>query len=84
LDSITLDVLELLFSVPSAKDRVKILQQISAKIDLLKVLLRLSKDTLAMQNNKYLELESCLQEIGRMLGGWIKSTKQKTGQDKLF
>ncbi len=86
LDNITLDILELLFSVPSSTDKVKTLQQISIKVDLLKVLLRLAKDSQTIQNNKYLELESILQEIGRMLGGWIKSTKQnlEQGQDRLL
>ena len=84
LDNITLDILELLFSVPSAKNKVETLQQISTKVDLVKVLLRLAKDSQAMQNNKYLKLESILIEIGRMLGGWIKSSKQNLGQDKLL
>jgi len=86
LDNITLDILELLFSVPASKDKVDILQQISTKIDLIKVLLRLAKDSQAIQNNKYLGLESILQEIGRMLGRWIRSTKQNSGQgqDKLL
>jgi len=86
LDNITLDILELLFSVPTSPDKVKVLQTISTKVDLIKVLLRLSKDSQAMKNNKYLELESTLAEIGRMLGGWIRSTKQNggQGQDKLL
>ncbi len=86
LDNVTLDILELLFSVPSNQDKIEILQKISTKVDLIKVLLRLAKDSQALQNNKYLGLESILQEIGRMLGGWIRSTKQSSGQgqDKLL
>lgn len=84
LDNTTLDTLELLFSVPTSKDKNATLQQISTKVDLIKVLLRLAKDSQALENNKYLKLESTLQEIGRMLGGWIKSTKQSLGQDKLL
>ena len=84
LDNVTLDILELLLSVPNTKDKVETLQQISAKVDLIKVLLRFAKDSRAIQNNRYLELESYLQEIGRMLGGWIRSTKQNLGQDKLL
>lgn len=76
LDNLTLDVFELLFSVPTSGDKVKILTQISVKVDLIKVLLRLSKDTQAIKNNKYLELQAILQEIGKMLGGWIRHAKQ--------
>ncbi|MBI2327070.1 diversity-generating retroelement protein Avd [Candidatus Curtissbacteria bacterium] len=76
LDSLTLDIFELLFSVPNSKNKLEVLLQISIKLDLIKILLRLSKDTQAIKNNKYLELQAVLQEIGKMLGGWIRSTKQ--------
>ncbi len=69
-------MLELLFSVPTSSDKVEVLQKISIKLDLVKVLLRLGKETQAIENNNYLALESILAEIGRMLGGWIRSTKQ--------
>lgn len=69
-------MLELLFSVPTSSDKVEVLQKISIKLDLVKVLLRLGKDTQAIENNNYLSLESILAETGRMLGGWIRSTKQ--------
>lgn len=75
LDNITLDIFELLFSVPQAQNKTAILQQISIKLDLLKVLLRLTKDSQAITNKTYLGLQSVLQEIGKMLGGWIRSTK---------
>jgi len=76
LDNLTLEIFELLFSVPFSKDKILTLQRISIKLDLLKVLLRLSKDSQSVNNKKYIELESVLQEIGKMLGGWIRSSKQ--------
>lgn len=76
LDQISLDVIELLTSVPYSQNKSETLGQISRKVDLLKVLLRLAKDTQALTNKNYVELQAILQEIGKMLGGWIKSTKQ--------
>jgi len=35
----------------------------------------LGQDLKAVPASKYLSLEEKLQEIGRMLGGWIKSLK---------
>jgi len=64
--------------VPFSRDKTLALQRISIKLDLLKVLLRLSKDSQAINNKRYLELELILQEIGKMLGGWIRSSKQNT------
>ena len=78
LDNITLEILELLFSVPVAQNKILALQQISIKLDLLKVLLRIAKDIQAISNKNYLELETILQEIGRMLGGWIRAVKQSS------
>jgi len=58
----------------SKSEKLPILQKTSIKLDLLKVLIRLSKDLKILDNKKYLALESYLQEIGKMLGGWIKAS----------
>ena len=76
LDRIVLDILELLFFVPISPSKLETLQTMSVKVDLLKVLLRLAKDTKALSNGRYLTLQDMLQEIGKMLGGWIKATQQ--------
>lgn len=72
-----LDILELLFSIPNAPNKSEILKHMSVKLDLLKVLFRLAKDTQSLSTGKYLELQTKLQEIGKMLGGWIRATKIK-------
>ena len=82
LDNTTLDIFELLFSVPNSNNKTETLYKISNKIDLLKILLRLAKDTQGLTNKSYLELSEMLQEIGKMLGGWIRATKQSLPQDK--
>jgi hypothetical protein len=38
---------------------------------------KLSSDAKASSQKKYIALQEALDEIGRMLGGWIKSVKQK-------
>ena len=76
LDNLTLEIFELLLSIPTSNNKISTLQQISIKLDLLKILLRLAKDSLALKDKHYLELQGYLQEIGKMLGGWIRSTKQ--------
>ena len=53
------------------------LVSISAEIDMLRVFLRLSFDVKALTQKKALPLQEKLDEIGRMLGGWIKSTRQR-------
>jgi len=42
---------------------------------MLRVFIRLLKDVKTIDNKKYVTLENIVDEIGRMLGGWIKSCK---------
>lgn len=49
------------------------LKELSFKIDLLKILLRLGNELKILDNKKYLMREKELVEIGKMIGGWIKT-----------
>jgi four helix bundle protein len=71
-----LDFMEsvILASQLSKTEKLPILQKASIKLDVLKVFIRLCKDLKVLDNKKYLILESQVQEIGRMLGGWIKAS----------
>ena len=53
------------------------LDECSLAVDTLKILIRLAKDTKAMQEKHYLALSVRLVEVGKMLGGWIKDAKTK-------
>lgn len=71
-----LDILEAIIQSSQLPKNEKLpqLQKASLKLDQMKVFVRLYKDLKILDNKKYLFLESSLQEIGKMLGGWIKST----------
>lgn len=49
----------------------------NAKVEILKILYRLAFSIKAIENKNYLKTEEYLQEIGRMLGGWLKFLKEK-------
>jgi len=73
-------ILEALESVSVAAyssniEKNKSLTKTSFKIDFLKILIRLAYETKTIDQKKYILLEEKLQEIGRMLGGWIKSIR---------
>lgn len=74
-ETINLTLLELLLEVASTKEkeRLVILHRMSLNLDLLKVLVRLAKETKTISVNKYVTIEAILQESGKMIGGWIKS-----------
>ncbi len=74
-----LDFLECVLFAASANGSAKLqaLQKANAKFDLLKTLLRVARELKMLDNKKYLLLETKIQDIGRQLGGWIKSTVSK-------
>ena len=76
-ENLILDILEgiLLASQLSRGEKLPTLQNTSLKLNFLRVFLRLAKETKTIDNRKYLQLEETVDEIGRMLGGWIKSTR---------
>ncbi len=71
----TLDVLELLMLAAQRRkgDKYAALELASAKLNVLRILLRLAKDIKTIDTKRYLVLEAQIDEIGRMLGGWMKS-----------
>ena len=74
-----LDIIEniLLASSQNPKDKLPTLNHINLKLNLLRVFIRLIKDVKAIDNEKYVNLQSMIDEIGKMLGGWIRSTKTR-------
>lgn len=70
-----LDFLELIMLAASSvkSNKLVILQKANARFDVLKLLIRMLKDIKVIDNKKYVRLQEAIQEIGKMLGGWIKS-----------
>jgi len=74
-ENTSLDIIEniLLATQASKKEKVVILNQASIKLNFLRFFLRLAKEIKILDIKKYIEAEQIIDEIGRMLGGWIKS-----------
>ena len=78
-ENITLELFEAFFLIPKTRgaEKIALLQVASSKLEVLKMFVRLAKDTQALDNKKYLQLEALLVEIGKMLGGWIRASQEK-------
>lgn len=74
-ENLSLEILELalLASQRPKTTKLSALETASVKLNVLRFLVRLAKETLVIDTKKYLALETAIDEIGRMLGGWIKS-----------
>ena len=57
----------------SRQEKLPIVRQLSFQIDMLKIFLRLGNELKIIDHKKYLARAGELLEIGKMLGGWIKS-----------
>lgn len=77
IDTITLDIIESILLASSQQKTAKLptLEHASLKLNMLRIFIRLMKDTKALDMKKYVVLETAIDEIGRMLGGWIRSVK---------
>ncbi len=58
-------------------DKIPVLERTSVKLNLLRVFIRLMKETKTTDAKKYMVLQTTIDEIGRMLGGWIKSSRER-------
>lgn len=77
LKQLNILIIELLIEAESAKKdwKLPLLEKVSIKITLLKLLIRVAYEIKILDPKKHLLLQEQLQEIGRMLGGWIKTVK---------
>lgn len=76
-ENVLLDIMSGIFraSGQSKKEKIPTLEQVSVDLNLFRVFIRLMKDTKGLDNKKYTVVQGEVDEIGRMLGGWIRSLK---------
>ncbi|SRR3989339_146744 len=76
-ENLLIEILEGILSASqqSKLEKLPILEKTSIKLNFLRVCIRLMQDIRAISSKKYILIEANLDEIGRMLGGWIKDTK---------
>lgn len=74
-ENTTLALLEIVIetSYQKGEEKIQTLYLLSNKLDLLKVLFRLANEIHTIDNKQNLVIQTIVQEIGRMIGGWIKS-----------
>jgi len=78
-ETILIEIIEgiLFASQQSKQEKLPTLENTSVKLNFLRVCIRLMQDIRAISNKKYILIEADLDEIGRMLGGWIRDTKNR-------
>ena len=59
----------------SKNEKLPVLKETSSSLGMFKFFVRLMKDVKTIDLKNYTIIEAHVDEIGRMLGGWIKSTQ---------
>jgi len=67
-----LDVLELLISANYSREKIDCLRKANFKIEMLRFLWRLTLDLKYLNTRRYEYVSAMLNDIGRLVGGWIK------------
>jgi four helix bundle protein len=73
IENTTLELLEGIIEANNERNKAFYLKKLSLKLDKLRILIRLSKDFKFISIRQYEFVSGHINEIGKMLGGWIKS-----------
>lgn len=76
-DNLILELLEELFEASQLykSQKLSVLEKAGRKLSLMRIFFRLLKDVGSIDLKTYASFEERIDEIGRMIGGWIRSTK---------
>ena len=79
IDSLFVEIIEILYEAQYATFRRKqpYLDKASSKLDTLKFFLQILWEIDGIDNKKYIHLSKHIDEIGKMLGGWMKEINLK-------
>lgn len=83
IDSLFVEIAELLVSAShlSKNQKIPFVQKAIFKLNLLKFFLQVSWEIKALDNKKFIALSEKLDEIGRMIGGWLKHLTRENPAD---
>ena len=56
-------------------NKLSVLERASVNLNMIRFFIRLMKEMKTIDNKKYVDLQLLIDEIGRMLGGWIRSIR---------
>lgn len=80
IDTLFLETTELVFiaGYMGRDEKAPYIQKAAARFDLLKFFLQILWEIRSIDNRKYVMLSEKLDEIGRMLGGWLRQVSEPT------
>lgn len=80
IETLMLDILELLIDAAYSKNKYQMLRSANLKLEKLRYLVRLSKDLKLINMKSYEYSARAIDGIGISIGGWIKYTRNENKQ----
>jgi len=77
IEQSAISFLSLVIEANEKQDKLESLENASIVLNKLRIFIRLSKDLKFLPFNEYQILEEMIDEIGRMIGGWIRFIKEE-------
>ncbi len=77
IENLALDIAEDLVEARYSRDKKTILYRINLRLEKLRILLRLCHSLRYLPHQAYEHASKAINEVGRMLGGWIKEQQGK-------
>ena len=80
VDGLFIEVLELIFIAGylPREHKLPYLKKAVGRFDLLKFFIQISWETKVLDNKRYVGISGQLDEIGKMLGGWVRQLLKQT------
>ncbi len=82
IETMLLDIMDLVIQSIYTKDKASFLKEANLKIEKLRYLIRLTFDLKYIGISKYEYISKCLNEIGSEIGGWLKYQSAKDEKAK--
>jgi hypothetical protein len=70
------DLLENLLQAKYTRNRQTLLEQANLTLEILRFQMRLAKDLQCLRTNSYAFAAQAIDEIGKLIGGWLKSSQK--------
>ena len=71
------DLLETLIEAKFSRQRQELLQNANLKLEILRFQMRLAKDLECLKANSYVFASQAIDEIGKLVGGWLQGLRGK-------
>ena len=77
IETVALEVLELLIEAAYTRNKVALLKRAGIQLEKLRYLIRMSKDLRFLSVRQYAHVSEQIDEVGRMVGGWLRQQERQ-------